>query len=256
MLTKRVIPCLDVAAGRVVRGVKFSADKDAGDPIELARRYNTDGADELVFYDITASHEGRGLFMGLLEDCARELFIPLCVGGGLATVDDLYGVLRAGADKTSINSAAVRTPGLIDQGARRFGSQCIVLSIDAKKTVEDDGRNWWQVYVNGGRKATGIDAVAWAREGVDRGAGELVLNSIDADGTREGYDLELLSTVTGMVEVPVVASGGAGTLDHFTDAFSIGHAHAVLAASVFHYGVFSVPEVKRHLATHGLPVRL
>ncbi|NDE07554.1 MAG: imidazole glycerol phosphate synthase subunit HisF [Chloroflexi bacterium] len=209
-----------------------------------------------MFYDITASHEGRGLFMDLLEDCARELFIPLCVGGGLATVDDLYGVLRAGADKTSINSAAVRTPDLIDQGARRFGSQCIVLSIDAKKTVEDDGRNWWQVYVNGGRKATGIDAVAWAREGVDRGAGELVLNSIDADGTREGYDLELLSTVTGMVEVPVVASGGAGTLDHFTDAFSIGHAHAVLAASVFHYGVFSVPEVKRHLATHGLPVRL
>jgi cyclase len=256
MLTKRVIPCLDVARGRVVRGVKFSADKDAGDPIELARRYNAEGADELVFYDITASHEGRGLFFDLLEQCARELFIPLCAGGGLATVDDLHAVLRSGADKTSINSAAVRTPGLINEGAHRFGSQCIVLSVDAQRTVEPDGRQWWQVYVNGGRKATGIDAVAWAVEGVERGAGELVLNSIDADGTREGYDLELLRTVAAKVEVPVVASGGAGTLAHFTEAFDEGHAHAVLAASVFHYGVFSVPQVKEHLRAHGLPIRL
>ena len=256
MLTKRVIPCLDVARGRVVRGVKFSADKDAGDPIELARRYNAEGADELVFYDITASHEGRGLFLDLLEQCARELFIPLCAGGGLATVDDLHATLRSGADKTSIDSAAVRTPDLINDGARRFGSQCIVLSIDALRTVEPDGRRWWQVHVNGGRKATGIDAVAWAVEGVQRGAGELVLNSIDADGTREGYDLDLLRTVSSRVEVPVVASGGAGTLAHFTEAFDLGNAHAVLAASVFHYGVFSVPQVKGHLRAHGLPVRL
>ncbi|HEX2032866.1 MAG TPA: imidazole glycerol phosphate synthase subunit HisF [Chloroflexota bacterium] len=256
MLTKRVIPCLDVAKGRVVRGVKFSADKDAGDPVALAAQYNAEGADELVFYDITASHEGRGIMLDVLERTAREVFIPLCVGGGLASVDDMWQVLRAGADKTSLNSRAVANPELINQGAQRFGSQCIVLSIDAKRMVEPDGRRWWQVYLNGGRVPTGKDAVAWAVEGVARGAGELVLNSIDADGTREGYDLELLREVNSRVEVPVVASGGAGKLAHFVEAFSRGQAHAVLAASVFHYGVYTIRQVKDYLAQHGLPVRL
>ena len=256
MLTKRVIPCLDVANGRVVRGVKFSADKDAGDPVALAADYNRQGADELVFYDITASHERRGIMLEVLERCAREVFILLCVGGGLSTVDDMWTVLRAGADKTSINSKAVANPDLIGQGAERFGSQCIVLSIDAKRVEEADGRRWWQVYLNGGRVATGKDAVQWAVEGVQRGAGEVVLNSIDADGTREGYDLELLREVAGRVEVPVVASGGAGKLDHFTEAFAGGRAHAVLAASVFHYGVFTIRQVKEHLQHNGLPVRL
>jgi cyclase len=256
MLTKRVIPCLDVARGRVVRGVKFSADKDAGDPVQLAARYDAQGADELVFYDITASHEGRGIMLDVLERTAREVFIPLCVGGGLATVDDMWQVLRAGADKTSINSQAIKHPDLINQGAERFGSQCIVLSIDAQRTVEPDGRHWWQVFLNGGRLPTGKDALAWAVEGAQRGAGEIVINSIDADGTRQGYDLELLRQIDARVEVPVVASGGAGTLEHFSQALLEGHAHAVLAASVFHYDVFTIPQVKSYLASLGLPVRL
>jgi cyclase len=256
MLTRRVIPCLDVANGRVVRGVKFSADKDAGDPVALAAAYNRDGADELVFYDITASHERRGIMIDVLERTAREVFIPLCVGGGLGSVDDMWRVLRAGADKTSINTRAVQNPDLINQGAERFGSQCIVLSIDAKRTVEPDGRTWWQVYLNGGRMPAGKDAIEWAVEGVQRGAGEIVLNSIDADGTREGYDLELLREVSRRVEVPVVASGGAGTLEHFARAFREGNAHAVLAASVFHYGIFSIRQVKEYLREQGLPVRL
>jgi cyclase len=256
MLTRRVIPCLDVARGRVVRGVKFSADRDAGDPVALAAAYNEQGADELVFYDITASHEERGIMLEVLERTAREVFIPLCVGGGLATVDDMWRVLRAGADKTSINSKALADPALITQGAERFGSQCIVLSIDAKRTEEPDGRRWWQVYLNGGRVATGRDAIAWAVEGVERGAGEIVINSIDADGTREGYDLELLRAIGERVEVPVVASGGAGTLAHFGEAFAAGGAHAVLAASVFHYGTFTIRQVKEYLRDQGLPVRL
>ena len=256
MLTKRVIPCLDVANGRVVRGVKFSADKDAGDPVELAAFYNEQGADELVFYDITASHERRGIMLDVLEQTAKQVFIPLCVGGGLANVDDMWRVLRSGADKTSLNSRAIAEPDIINQGSARFGSQCIVLSIDAKRTIEPDGRRWWQVYLNGGRVAAGKDAVAWAVEGVQRGAGEVVVNSIDADGTREGYDLELLREISRRVEVPVVASGGAGKLDHFVQAFAEGGAHAVLAASVFHYGTFTVRQVKEHLGAAGLPVRL
>ena len=256
MLTKRIIPCLDVAKGRVVRGVKFSADKDAGDPVALAAFYNQQGADELVFYDITASHEGRGIMMEVLERTAREVFIPLCVGGGLSTVDDMWRVLRSGADKTSINSRAVANPDLINQGAERFGSQCIVLSIDAKRMIEPDGRRWWQVYVNGGRVAAGRDVIAWAVEGVQRGAGEIVCNSIDADGTREGYDVELLRAIAERVEVPVVASGGAGTLEHFAEAFHAGRAHAVLAASVFHYGAYTIRQVKEYLGHQGLPVRL
>ncbi|MGI8424349.1 MAG: imidazole glycerol phosphate synthase subunit HisF [Chloroflexota bacterium] len=256
MLTKRVIPCLDVANGRVVRGVKFSADKDAGDPVELAALYNQQGADELVFYDITASHEKRGIMLDMLERCAKQVFIPLCVGGGLANVADMWRVLRAGADKTSLNSRAVTEPDIINQGAERFGSQCIVLSIDAKRMDEPDGRGWWQVFLNGGRIATGKDAIAWAVEGVERGAGEIVINSIDADGTREGYDLPLLREISSRVEVPVVASGGAGKMDHFTQAFAEGGAHAVLAASVFHYGTFTIRQVKEHLRDTGLPVRL
>jgi cyclase len=256
MLTKRVIPCLDVANGRVVRGVRFSADLDAGDPVALAARYNEQGADELVFYDITASHEQRGIMLDVLERCASEVFIPLCVGGGLATVDDMWRVLRAGADKTSINSRALAQPDLINEGAARFGSQCVVLSIDAKRMVDSDGRRWWQVYLNGGRVATGRDAIAWAVEGVQRGAGELVINSIDADGTREGYDTELLQEIAGRVEVPVVASGGAGKLSHFVEALRDGGAHAVLAASVFHYGVYTIRQVKEYLGGQGLPVRL
>jgi cyclase len=256
MLTKRVIPCLDVANGRVVRGVKFSADKDAGDPVELAAFYNQQGADELVFYDITASHEKRGIMLDVLQQCAKQVFIPLCVGGGLANVDDMWRVLRSGADKTSLNSRAVAEPGIINQGAERFGSQCIVLSIDAKRMDEPDGRSWWQVFLNGGRVATGKDAIAWALEGVQRGAGEIVINSIDADGTREGYDLALLREISRQVEVPVVASGGAGTLDHFTQAFAEGGAHAVLAASVFHYGTYTIRQVKEHLQANGMPVRL
>ena len=256
MLTKRVIPCLDVANGRVVRGVKFSADKDAGDPVELAAFYNDQGADELVFYDITASHEKRGIMLDVLQACARQVFIPLCVGGGLANVDDMWRVLRAGADKTSLNSRAVADPEIINQGAVRFGSQCIVLSIDAKRMDEPDGRGWWQVFLNGGRVATGKDAIAWAVEVVERGAGEIVINSIDADGTREGYDLPLLREISSRVEVPLVASGGAGTLDHFTQAFAEGGAHAVLAASVFHYGTYSIRQVKEYLQANGLPVRL
>jgi cyclase len=256
VLTKRVIPCLDVANGRVVRGVKFSADKDAGDPVELAAYYNEQGADELVFYDITASHEKRGIMLDVLEQTAKQVFIPLCVGGGLANVDDMWRVLRSGADKTSLNSRAIADPEIINQGAERFGSQCIVLSIDAKRVDEPDGKGWWQVYLNGGRVATGKDAIAWAVEGVQRGAGEVVVNSIDADGTREGYDLELLREISTRVEVPVVASGGAGTLDHFVEAFEQGGAHAVLAASVFHYGTFTIRQVKEHLRGAALPVRL
>jgi imidazole glycerol-phosphate synthase subunit HisF len=256
VLTKRVIPCLDVANGRVVRGVKFSADKDAGDPVELAAFYNQQGADELVFYDITASHEKRGIMLDVLQQCAKQVFIPLCVGGGLANVDDMWRVLRSGADKTSLNSRAVADPEIINQGAVRFGSQCIVLSIDAKRMEEPDGRVWWQVFLNCGRVATGKDAIAWAVEGAQRGAGEIVINSIDADGTREGYDLPLLREISSRVEVPVVASGGAGTLDHFTQAFAEGGAHAVLAASVFHYGTYTIRQVKEHMRSRGLPVRL
>jgi len=239
-----------------VRGVKFSADRDAGDPVELAAFYNQQGADELVFYDITASHEKRGIMLDVLQQCAKQVFIPLCVGGGLANVDDMWRVLRSGADKTSLNSRAVAEPEIINQGAERFGSQCIVLSIDAKRMDEPDGHGWWQVFLNGGRVATGKDAIAWALEGVQRGAGEIVINSIDADGTREGYDLALLREISRQVEVPVVASGGAGTLDHFTQAFAQGGAHAVLAASVFHYGTYTIRQVKEHLQANGLPVRL
>ena len=255
MLTRRVIPCLDVKNGRNVRGVRFSADVDAGDPVDLAARYDREGADELVFYDITASAEGRDIMVDLVERVASQVFIPLSVGGGVRTVDDMYRMLRSGAEKVSINSAAHRTPDLISACANRFGSQCVVLSIDALRDADTDVPRW-TVYLNGGRVRTELDAVETARRGHELGAGEIVLNSIDADGTREGYDVEFLRAVTDRVSIPVVASGGAGSLEHLRDAVTLGHAHAVLAASIFHFGVYTVREAKEFMAASGIPMRL
>ena len=255
MLTRRVIPCLDVKDGRNVRGVKFSADVDAGDPVELAARYDREGADELVFYDITASAERRDIMVELVERVASQVFIPLTVGGGLRTTDDMYRMLRSGAEKISINSAAHHNPDLIREGADRFGSQCVVLSIDTLRVPDADPARW-RVYLNGGRVPTDLDALEIATRGAELGAGEIVLNSIDADGTRAGYDIELLRTVSNAVNIPVVASGGAGTLDHLREALSEGHAHAVLAASIFHFRIFSIREVKEHLQAAGLPMRM
>ena len=255
MLTRRVIPCLDVKNGRNVRGVKFSADVDAGDPVELAARYDREGADELVFYDITASAERRDIMVELVERVASQVFIPLTVGGGLRTTDDMHRMLRSGAEKVSINSAAHHNPDLIREGADRFGSQCVVLSIDTLRVPGADPARW-RVYLNGGRTPTDLDALEVATRGAELGAGEIVLNSIDADGTRAGYDIELLRTVSDAVNIPVVASGGAGTLDHLREALSEGHAHAVLAASIFHFRVFSIREAKEHLQAAGLPMRM
>ena len=255
MLTRRIIPCLDVKDGRNVRGVKFSADKDAGDPVQLAKYYNTTGADELVFYDITASHEHRRIMGELLEEVAEQVFIPLTVGGGLRTTDDIFRMLRSGADKVSLNTAAVECPTRISEGAERFGSQCIVLSIDALQ-VQGESEARWEVWTHGGRRNTGRDVLEWAVQGVKLGAGEIVMNSIDADGTRDGYDLDLLRTVAGAVSVPVVASGGAGSLAHLHDAFSKGCAHAVLAASIFHYKDFTIGQAKNYLQKQGIPMRM
>jgi imidazole glycerol-phosphate synthase subunit HisF len=252
MLTRRIIPCLDVASGKVIRGVKFSADKIVGDPIELAAEYNRQGADELVFYDITASAEDRGLIMEVLHRAAGEVFIPLTVGGGVATTDQMRDLLRAGADKISVNSQAVRNPHLIAEGADRFGSQCIVLSMDVLWNVE---RAFYEIVTHGGRNRTGMDALEWACTGVELGAGELVVNSIDADGTRDGYELKLTRLIADAVTVPVVASGGAGALEHMYDVLAEGHADAALAASIFHYGDFTVGDAKRYLAERGIPVR-
>ncbi|MCB0873928.1 MAG: imidazole glycerol phosphate synthase subunit HisF [Thermoleophilia bacterium] len=248
----RVIPCLDVHEGRVVKGVNFVGLRDAGDPVELASRYDEEDADELVFLDITASHERRGTIVDLARRTAEQVFIPFTIGGGLRTTDDMYAVLEAGADKVSVNSAAVRNPEIVEQGAARFGSQCIVVAIDAKHRGDGDG---WEVYLNGGRVPAGIDAVAWAREVVERGAGEILLTSMDRDGTQDGFDTPLLRAVTDAANVPVIASGGAGTLAHFSDAVREGHADAVLAASVFHDGVYSVHQVKDAMAEAGVPVR-
>ena len=253
MLTRRIIPCLDVKDGRNVRGVQFSADKDAGDPIELASYYNESGADELVFYDITASAEHRDIMRDLLEKVADQIFIPLTVGGGIRNSEDMFEMLRCGADKVSLNTATVENPNIIREGADRFGSQCLVHSIDARRVV--DGAARWEVWTHGGRNNTGIDAIEWAVRGVELGAGELVINSIDSDGTRAGYDLELLRVISEAVSVPVVASGGAGTLEHLADALSIGQAHAVLAASIFHYKDYTIREAKDFLSREGIPVR-
>lgn len=257
MLAKRVIPCLDVHDGKVTRGVQFGRAEDGGlrnvgDPVELAVRYNEQGADEMVFFDITASAHGRASMVDVIGRAADQCFMPLTVGGGIRTVDDMHTMLKAGADKISINSSAIQTPDLIRAGAEKFGSQCIVVSIDAKRTAPDR----WEVFVRGGRQATGLEAVAWACKAVELGAGEIVLNSIDADGTKAGFDLEITRRVSESVGVPVVASGGAGTLDHMAEVLIHGKADAVLAASIFHYKEHTVADVKRHLASRGIPVRL
>jgi cyclase len=248
----RVIPCLDVDCGRVVKGVNFVDIRDAGDPVELAARYDREGADELVFLDITATHEERDTIVHLVERTAEEVFIPFTIGGGLRSEDDIRAVLAAGADKVSLNSAAVRDPDLIERAAMRFGDQCIVVAIDAKKRADGPG---WEVYLAGGRQETGIEAVEWATEAARRGAGELLVTSMDRDGTQEGFDCDLLSAIAAATSVPVIASGGAGTLEHFAQAVTRGHADAVLAASVFHDGVYSVDEVKAAMARDGVPVR-
>lgn len=257
MLTKRIIPCLDIDRGRVVKGVRFLDHRDAGDPVELASFYDREGADELVFYDITASAEGRGIMLDVVERVAGQVFIPLTVGGGLRTVADMRRMLQAGADKVSINTAAVEDPDLISRGADRFGSQCIVLGLDAMRT--DDSENpHWEVRVRTGRdggERTGLDAVEWAARAARLGAGEVVVNSMDADGTQEGYDLELLKAISEVVTIPVVASGGAGRLDHLYDVLDVADVDAVLAASIFHFGEYRISEAKAYLAERGVPVR-
>lgn len=251
-LTRRVIPCLDVTDGRVVKGVQFVDLRDAGDPVELAAFYNDEGADELVFLDITASSDSRDTMIDVVERTASQIFIPLTVGGGVRSVEDIRQLLRAGADKVSINTAAIRDPDLIRQGADRFGRQCIVVAIDARRHENGAG---WGVYTHGGRKSTGLDAVGWAERAADLGAGELLVTSMDRDGGKDGYDVELLAEIGSRVNVPVIASGGAGTLDHLVDALAPGRADAVLAASIFHFGDFRIADAKRHLASRGIPVR-
>ncbi len=250
MLLRRVIPCLDVDEGRVVKGTKFVDIRDAGDPVELAERYEAEGADELVFLDITASHERRDTVVELARRCADNVFIPFTIGGGVRSATDAQAVLDAGADKVSVNSAAVRRPELLGEMAEVFGAQCVVLAIDAKRRPEG-----WEVYVAGGRTPTGRDAVEWAREGVERGAGEILLTSMDRDGTSDGYELELTRAVADAVPIPVIASGGAGELSHLVDGLEQGHADAVLCASIFHYGHYTVAEAKQALREAGIPVR-
>ena len=249
---KRVIPCLDVDKGRVVKGTNFVGLRDAGDPVELAERYDAEGADELVFLDITASHEERDTIVRLARTTADNVFIPFTIGGGIRSLKDAQAVLDAGADKVSVNSAAVRRPELMEELADTFGAQCVVLAIDAKRTAAGG----FEVYLNGGRVATGNDAVEWAREGAERGAGEILLTSMDRDGTKDGYDIELTRAVADAVDIPVIASGGAGRLEHLSDAIMRGHADAVLCASIFHYGEYRVREAKNHLHAAGIPVRL
>ena len=251
MLAKRIIPCLDIKAGRVVKGTSFVGLRDAGDPIELAQRYNEQSADELVFLDIAASLENRGTTIELATKLARELFIPFTIGGGISSLDHIADLVTAGADKISVNSSALKNPDLITEGAKRFGSQCIVVAIDAKKVGDH-----WEVFSHGGTRSTGRNALEWAQEAADRGAGEILLTSMDADGHKNGFDNPLNSKVSTMLSIPVIASGGGGTLEHFRDAIQVGKADAVLAASVFHYGTYTVSEVKQFLRTSGIPVRL
>ncbi len=254
MLAKRILPCLDVKAGRVVKGVNFVDLKDAGDPVELAKIYNEAGADELVFLDITATHEDRDVIYDVVYRTAEQVFIPLTVGGGISSLDTIKKLLRAGADKVSINSAAVRDPELIDRASDRFGNQCIVVAIDARRR-SDAEQPGWDVFVRGGRENTGLDAVAWAQEVVRRGAGELLITSMDADGTKAGYDLSLTEAIARRVDVPVIASGGAGTCEHIYQALTTGGAEAALLASLLHYGQLSVSEIKDYLARHDLVIR-
>lgn len=255
MLAKRVIPCLDVDRGRVVKGTNFVNLRDAGDPVQVAARYEQEGADELVFLDITASHEGREIMLDVVRRTAEVCFMPVTVGGGIRTLDDIRALLNAGADKVSINSAACRDPQFVAQAARRFGSQCIVVNIDPKRVIRD-GREFWEVRINGGRIGTGLEAVAWARQIEELGAGEIVLTSMDADGTKDGYDLEITAAVTSAVRIPVVASGGAGRPEHLADAILLGGAEAALAASIFHFGEFTIAETKRVMHSRGIPVRI
>ncbi len=253
MLTKRIIPCLDVKGGRVVKGVSFVDLIDAGDPVEAARAYEEQGADELVFLDITASHEGRKTIIDVVERTAAEVFMPLTVGGGISTLDDIRDLLHAGTDKVSINTSAVENPELVKEAAERFGSQCIVVAIDAKHCT--DGTPGWEVYTHGGRKPRGLDAVQWAVEAARLGAGEILLTSMDRDGTKDGYDIALTSAVASAVTIPVIASGGAGTLEHIFEALDRGGADAALAASIFHFGVYTIAETKKYLEKRGLAVR-
>ena len=262
MLARRIIPCLDIKAGRVVKGTSFVNLRDAGDPLELAQRYNEQSADELVFLDIAASSENRGTTIELATRLARELFIPFTIGGGISTLDDIHALVTAGADKVSVNSSAIRNPKLITEGARRFGSQCIVVAIDARKRDlktqqhQSAGKiSKWEVFSHGGSRSTGLDAVAWASEMESRGAGEILLTSMDADGHQDGFELELTAAISGTLNIPVIASGGGGTLEHFRDALTIGKADAVLAASVFHYGKYTVSQVKEYLSEKSIPVR-
>lgn len=252
-LTRRVIPCLDVTDGRVVKGIEFVNLRDAGDPVELAAFYNAEGADELVFLDITASADSRQTMIDVVARTAEQVFIPLTVGGGVRSVADIRQLLAAGADKVSINTAAVADPALITAGADVFGRQCIVVAIDARRNPDGAG---WRVYTHGGRRPTDLDAVAWAHRAAELGAGELLVTSMDRDGTKDGYDLELLEAIARVVSVPLIASGGAGTLDHLVEALAPGRADAVLAASIFHFGEFRIAEAKRYLAAHDIPVRL
>lgn len=249
---RRIIPCLDVTAGRVVKGIEFLNLRDAGDPVELAAFYDREGADELVFLDITASSDSRRTMVDVVARTADQVFIPLTVGGGVRAVSDIRELLGAGADKVSINTAAIQNPDLIDAGADVFGRQCIVVAIDARREPE---RNGWGVYTHGGRRPAGLDAVAWAAEAARRGAGEILLTSMDRDGTRDGYDLELLEAVAGAVSIPVIASGGAGTLDHLVEGLAAGRADAVLAASIFHFGEYTIAQARDHLCRHGIAVR-
>jgi cyclase len=255
MLAKRIIPCLDVDRGRVVKGTNFVNLRDAGDPVEVAARYEEEGADELVFLDITASHEGREIILDVVRRTADVVFMPLTVGGGIRTLDDIRALLNAGCDKVSINSAACRDRDLVRHAARRFGSQCIVVNIDPKR-VRRNGREVWEVHINGGRVGTGLEAVPWAEEAERLGAGEIVLTSMDADGTQDGYDLEITAAVTAAVGIPVVASGGAGCPEHLADAILIGGAEAALAASIFHFGQYTIEETKRVMRARGIPIRL
>jgi imidazole glycerol-phosphate synthase subunit HisF len=260
MLAKRILPCLDVKAGRVVKGINFVDLRDAGDPVELAQVYNQAGADELVFLDITATHEDRDVIYDVVHRTAEQVFIPLTVGGGIQSLETIKKLLRAGADKISINSAAIKDPDLINRASDRFGNQCIVIAIDARRRPNlentDPENPCWDVYVRGGRENTGVDAIAWAKEVEQRGAGELLITSMDADGTQAGYDLELTRTIAEQVQIPVIASGGAGNCEHIYDALTEGRAEAALLASLLHYGHLTVAEIKQHLAAHQVLVRL
>lgn len=256
MLAKRIIPCLDVDAGRVVKGVQFVDIRDAGDPVEVARRYYEQGADEITFLDITASSDERDTIVHIVEDVAAQVFIPLTVGGGIRTIDDIRRILNAGADKIGINTAAVFNPDFVKEASDKVGSQCIVVSIDAKRVSANDEEPRWEIFTHGGRKNTGIDAVEWAIKMTEFGAGEFLLTSMDRDGTRNGFDLELTRTISETVDVPVIASGGVGNLDHLVDGVTIGKADAVLAASIFHFGDHTILEAKQHMAARGIEMRL